>query len=447
MTQYPASRVPTHVGPAPWRELLAEPPQSYPALSNTQSADITIIGAGFAGLAAAQRLLQIDNNIKVCLIEASRIAEGAAGRNSGFMIDLPHDLSTDHYAGGANADKKLIGLNRQAINFAKAAVEQHGIDPRYFDPIGKINGAASTTAEKHNTDYSTHLTSLNEPFEILDKQTMIELTGSEHYLSGVYTPGTVLLQPAGYSLGLAAGLSRSMKIYEQSPVTSIQKDGANWSVNTAQGNVVSEKVIMATNGHLESFGFAKRRLMHIFLYASMTKEFNAKQSKQLGGQAKWGITPSDPMGTTVRRIVTPAGGTRYITRTCAHYLPEMQTSQARLKKAAAVHQQKFDARFPSLVGTDMEYQWAGHLCLTHNGVSVTQELDKGLFSACVQNGLGATRGTLTGICAAEHSLQVKTEIGAFFDANKPARLLPPALIGKPVANALLRWREWRATNE
>jgi glycine/D-amino acid oxidase-like deaminating enzyme len=125
----------------------------------------------------------------------------------------------------------------------------------------------------------------------------------------------------------------------------------------------------------------------------------------------------------------------------------MQTSQARLKKAAAVHQQKFDARFPSLVGTDMEYQWAGHLCLTHNGVSVTQELDKGLFSACVQNGLGATRGTLTGICAAEHSLQVKTEIGAFFDANKPARLLPPALIGKPVANALLRWREWRATNE
>lgn len=47
-----------------------------------------------------------------------------------------------------------------------------------------------------------------------------------------------------------------------------------------------------------------------------------------------------------------------------------------------------------------EYEWAGHLCLSQNGVSVTGEVDGGLFSACVQNGLGTARGTLTGIAAA-----------------------------------------------
>jgi hypothetical protein len=49
----------------------------------------------------------------------------------------------------------------------------------------------------------------------------------------------------------------------------------------------------------------------------------------------------------------------------------------------------------------MEYAWAGHLCLTLNGVSVMREIDDGLYTGCVQNGLGTARGTLTGIGAAE----------------------------------------------
>ena len=49
----------------------------------------------------------------------------------------------------------------------------------------------------------------------------------------------------------------------------------------------------------------------------------------------------------------------------------------------------------------MEYRWAGHLCLSLNGVSLMKEIEDGVFSACVQNGLGVTRGTLTGMAAAE----------------------------------------------
>jgi glycine/D-amino acid oxidase-like deaminating enzyme len=41
---------------------------------------------------------------------------------------------------------------------------------------------------------------------MLDAQAMRELTGSAHYVSGLYTPGTVMLQPAGYIRGLPAGL-------------------------------------------------------------------------------------------------------------------------------------------------------------------------------------------------------------------------------------------------
>ena len=79
-------------------------------------------------------------------------------------------------------------------------------------------------------------------------------------------------------------------------------------MKTASGAVTCEKIILANNGHLESFGFAQRRLMHIFLYASMSPDLDKTALKKLGGQARWGITPSDPLGTTVRRIDSAQGG-------------------------------------------------------------------------------------------------------------------------------------------
>lgn len=449
MNHYQATRLPCHTGLAPWREILPVEPPNFPQLAQSSTADITIIGAGFAGLAAAQRLTELDPNLRVVVLDASRIAVGASGRNSGFMIDLPHDLASKNYSGEALlADQTLIGLNRKAIAFAKNAVEQYRISHDHFSEIGKVNGAASTHADKCNSSYANHLDALNEAYQRLDAQAMYELTGSRHYLSGIYTPGTVLIQPAAYSLSLAAGLqNKKVDIYQNSPAIAIKRSSANWVVESNNGKVTSGQVIIAANGHLESFGFAKNRLMHIFLYASMTHEFSAEDAKQIGGQDNWGITPSDPMGTTMRRFKTASGGSRILTRTCAHYLPEMHTSEHKLKAAAAVHLQKFNQRFAHLSDTKMQHQWSGHLCLSHNGVSVAKELEQGLHSACVQNGLGLTRGILTGISAAERCLGVKSEIGAFFQSEKQASILPPALLAKPVANALLKYKERRATNE
>jgi glycine/D-amino acid oxidase-like deaminating enzyme len=58
----------------------------------------------------------------------------------------------------------------------------------------------------------------------------------------------------------------------------------------------------------------------------------------------------------------------------------MQAGAADMARAAKVMQRKFDARFPQLAGMRMEYAWAGHLCLTLNGVSVMREIDDGVIS-------------------------------------------------------------------
>lgn len=440
--RYAARRLPRHRGPAGWAEILGPGP-SFPRLETQVTADVAVVGAGFAGLSAARRVLQHWPQARVVVLDAWRVADGAAGRNSGFMIDLPHDLASDDYA-GAGDDRTMTRLNRAAIAYARDAVDEYGVSPDYFDPVGKVNGAATEAGDAHNRSYAKHLEALGESHEWLDAAAMKELTGSAHYRSGLYTPGTVMLQPAGYVRGLAVGLARGAEVYDRSPVLRFERAGRDWVLRVPKGSVTAERVILAVNGHLESFGVAQGRLVQLFLFASMTEELDPKA---VGGALRWGVTPSDPMGTTVRRIDTGQGGHRIVTRNCAVVRPGMHPTDRDMGRAARAHARAFAARFPHLSRVRQAQVWGGHLCLSLNGVAHAREIEQGLFSACVQNGLGTARGTLTGIAAADRCCGQQSEIADYFEAEAEPKRLPPQPFATLGANAYLRWKGWRAGEE
>lgn len=447
MAVHQASRTPVFNGPAGWAVIL--PPATPRArLEGQGGCDIAIVGGGFAGLSAARRLRQIDPGLDIAIIDAARISEGGTGRNSGFMIDLPHELTSGDYAGaGDSHDRQLTRLNRQAIEFAGQAVQDYAIPEGYFQRTGKINAAASKPGIDGNISYAAHLRQLGEPHEMLDAQAMKAITGTGYYHGGLYTPGTAMLQPAGYVQGFAAGLERDgVRIYENSPVTRIESANG-WSLTTERGQIRAPRVIMANNGHLESFGFKRGRLMHVMLNACMTAELPPDAIRAMGGQDCWGATPADPMGTTVRRIGPAQGGNRIVIRQGGYYRPNMQTSAGDLARVVRTMRKKFDDRFPMLRGVRLEYSWSGHLCLSRNNVSVMRELEPGLYAACVQNGLGTARGTLTGIGAAELALGRTSDITTFFTAEAEPVRLPPHPFDTIGANAYMRWKEWQSRLE
>lgn len=448
MTPRTVSRLPVHTGRAGWTAILPAATPG-PSLQGEASCDVAIVGAGFAGLSAARHLRRLDPKLVVAVLEAGQIAESSAGRNSGFMIDLPHELTSSDYAGAGEArDRVLTRLNRQAIDFAEDVLRDHALPEGFFQRAGKINGAASAVGERANRSYAEHLRLLGEPHEMLDARAMREITGSDYYSGGLFTPGTAMIQPAGYVRGFAAGLVASgVAIFETSPVTGFESAGRGWVLRTPRGRLRAEKVILATNGHLESFGFKSGQLMHIMLNACMTAELSPEALRALGGADSWGVTPADSMGATVRRISTAQGGNRIVIRQGGYYRPGMQTSAADLARVTRAMRKKFDARFPMLRDLPFEHAWSGHLCLTRNAVSVMRELEPGLFSACVQNGLGTTRGTLTGIGAADLALGRDSEITRFFLAEAEPTRLPPHPFDTIGANAYLRWKEWQARAE
>lgn len=438
-------RLPKDPGPAGWNRLLPAPGPNNQLQGDTK-ADWLVIGAGFAGLAATRRLSQLFPGDRIALLEAQRVGDGPAGRNSGFMIDLPHDLGSKNYSGALETDRLTIEDNRRAIAFAAEMAEAYGLSAEAFTRSGKMNAAATSKGLAHNAEFARHLDALQEPYRMIDAPEMRAITGSDYYQGGLFTPGAAIIQPAMFVRGLASGLvSNRITLHENSPVTSLERKG-DWIAKTPLGQVAAPKVVLAVNGHLASFGYMARRLMHVFTYASMTRALTSEEVARLGGQPVWGATPSDPLGTTVRRI-TGLGGARIIIRNRFTFDPSMEVTDARIDRVGRDHDKAFAARFPMLRDVAMEYRWGGRLCLSLNNVQVIEELEEGLCAACCQNGLGTVRGMLAGLLAAEHLAGLSSPALERARAAPAPKPLPPEPLAKIGATARLKWGEWRAGRE
>ena len=440
------TRLPRDSGPAAWNALLDSPYPGGP-LDTDITADWLVIGAGFAGLAAARRLAQLHPGDRITVLDAVGIGEGPVGRNSGFMIDLPHALNSENYSGQDETDASETWANRTAIEFALQAAQEYGMPGEAIARVGKINGAATDRGMAHNRAYAAHLAGLKEPHRQLDAAEMRDLTGSAYYKGGLFTPGTAMLQPALYAREVARGLtSNRVHVFQGTPVTGLTRTGGEWTARTPAGRVQAPKVILAVNGHAQSFGQFDGRLMHVMLYASMTCALTSDQIARLGGSAAWGITPADPMGTTVRRI-SGTGGDRIVIRNRCTWAPDLDADPAMLTRVARDHDAAFRARFPMLADVTMDYRWAGRLCLSLNDVPAFGEVEPGLFAACCQNGLGAAKGTFNGIAAADLASGLDTPVARYQVSKDAPKKLLPGLLMRLGAPARIRVKEWAAGRE
>ncbi|WP_455809653.1 NAD(P)/FAD-dependent oxidoreductase [Pseudomonas koreensis] len=447
MSTHSIKRLPVDTGISGW-EAISTRSTPVQMLDGSVTADWLIIGAGFAGLSAARRLSQLRPDDHIVVVDAHEVAKGPAGRNSGFMIDVPHSLSSGEYSvAGESATALEISQNRFAIDFAAQAASEYGMAPTTFDSSGKINAAASQRGLKLNAKYAESLKGIGERFELLDAAQMREITGTGYYLGGLRTPGAVMIQPAQYIRDLVDGLAGKIILYERSPVVELARAGSDWVARSPQGQVTAPKVILAVNGHIEDFGHFKGRLLHVFTYASMTAAYSDDAlGRAATGQSRWALLPADPMGATVRKI-TEGGQSRIVIRTKFTYDPSIQVTSHRVAEVAREQRLSLDARFPELKTTPLEFSWAGRLCLSRNSAPAFGEVEENLYSACCENGLGTVKSTLAGVMAAELATGTTSKFLDTFSRGPQPSMLPPKIITSLGVGSVIRWQALRAGRE
>lgn len=137
--------------------------------------------------------------------------------------------------GSPRAGGEPTAFNRAATAFADEAAAEYGLPDEAFARSGKGNGAAAPRGLEANAACSRHQTALGEAHEMPGAQAMRALTGSDHCLGGLCTPGAALIQPAMFVRGVAQGLAPRVAIFEDTPVTARRARRHGLARGDAQG--------------------------------------------------------------------------------------------------------------------------------------------------------------------------------------------------------------------
>ena len=423
-----------------WSRIL--PPRTpRPALSGEHTVDWVVVGAGYAGLAAARRLAENRPDDSILLLDAGEAGENASGRNSGFAIDLPHVVSSN--MDELDGSHRYMALARAAIDYHQQQIDRYGIECDWSQP-GKYQTASSEEGVGELLEpFARELDALDEPYTWIDRKDLPGLLGTSHFKGAIYTPGCRLLNPAALVRGLADNLPENVQLCENTAVTSLDTSGGI-RLTTTGGEVRAVNMILGVNAFAEKFGYYQRSLLPFAANASLSRQLTEAEREALGCKPNWGVTPANAFASITMRYTSDH---RILIRNNIYYNPDMRETGSFLAKIARRHKRLFDERFPMLPAVEMEHTWTGYVCLSHNGAPGFGRLADNVYTSVCQNAIGVTKGTAGGMLSADMACGVDNELIGFMQSlGEPNRLPMQPFLDLGV-RARTAWELWKARKE
>ena len=400
-----------------WAELL--PDRKNPAqLSGKGRIPWAIIGAGLTGLACARHLAELHPNQEIMLLDARMVGEGASGRNSGFTVGV------SHFIGPYNPQQKtyyarINRINQIGVALLAQQVKTHSLDCQWNDS-GFHHGAADAQSMSEYGNFIGYLDAMEVAHTSLDAAAMEQRFGTRLYQAGVHVHEGALVQPAALVRGLADTLPQNVRLIEQCPVLKIEA-GTPIKLHTPQGEISTDKLIMATNYEAGKLGFLSRRLIGSTLSGSFTRQLTPQELASLGEYKQWGIISLHSGGATVR--LTADG--RICLRNTAEYHGGKLLCEKRLMERQVIHRASFEKRFPQLAHVPFQYAWSGVEGISRNSTNFFGEQTKNVYLAGGYNGSGVSKGSAFGFALAQYASGGQSELINDCLASAPAAWIPP----------------------
>jgi glycine/D-amino acid oxidase-like deaminating enzyme len=267
----------------------SERPEPASALTDSISADLVIIGAGFTGLWSALLAKESDPSLEVVLIEGDEVAGGASGRNGGFMAaSLTHSFENG-LRRWPDELSTLIAMGNANLDAIEATIKRYRIACDYIRS-GEVNMATEPYQIEDLRDEYEQASQYGEKMQLFDQDGARALVNSPIYLGGLLNPANAMVNPARLAWGLKrACLQNGVRLYERTQATSLEEAADGILVRTPHGRVRAKKAALATNAYPPLLKHLKYYIVPVYDYALMTEPLSEAQRQSIGWQSRVGL--------------------------------------------------------------------------------------------------------------------------------------------------------------
>lgn len=212
--------------------------------------DITIIGAGIAGLSTAYWLQKYDPSLEIVIVDRGEVGTGATGRNAGFItcgsVEHFNRLVGKH---GEEEAKAIWLYSEKNLEYLKEEIIQEDKEALLFEERGSFSLASTANEFSELKDSSEIMQKMGIEVEILDEQQIKKRLGALEFVGGIKYCKDASVHPIYLIQKIISRLTKNIQVKENCEVYSIESYNGIKKIKTSKLEIDSPMVIMATNGY------------------------------------------------------------------------------------------------------------------------------------------------------------------------------------------------------
>ena len=338
---------------------------------NNTSYDLVVVGAGYTGLCAAVQATS--RGLNTLLIDQFALGEGASTRSAGMVsggLNLGKKINLFKEYGNETANK-FIQESINSYEYLEDQINDYQ-DVVSFQKTGRLVLAHSKKKFNALKQKASLLNSISN-LEIQIIENLENEIVNDYYKGGMLVGNAASVNPAKlYKFFLDKALLNKVNIFCPCKLLSHQKINQSYELQTSEGKIKSQYLIIATNGYSEKdIGNEHYNIIGVPSYIAATNI--------LGQEKVRNILPKLRMYSDSKNDLYYFRPSPDHKRILFGAFPIWAYGMENSKLVKSFFQKKIKQTLPNIGNFSIEYIWGGKVGVTFNTLPMLKKIDNKIY--------------------------------------------------------------------